>query len=206
MVMAETPRPDPAAAADTSRDDEDEAGPEAAPVPALSWVEHETIDALKRLARAQADLAALARHPDATAVPSFDADEAARLEEIHADLALARDKATGRFGRHGARERVDELEMSERLVLDRMGLTSYDAYRAATRTPARVVEPVDPQLLDFAREELAAATQAWLEVQAIADPVPEADAEAEVDPDAAAGSEHESPTGTDPGPSTRSAS
>ena len=140
---------------------------EPAPV-SLSWAEQEVVDALKRLARAQSAVADLeARAAEAT-TPTFEAADIERLEQLQVQLDQARAKAAGRFGRAAARERVDELELAERLVLDRMGVGSFDEYRAAIHAPQ--VEAVDPQVLAFAERELAAARAAWLEVQALAIP------------------------------------
>ena len=175
MAMAETPRLDPVPPAD---------GPigGGAPTPAaLSWAEQETIDALKRLARAQADLTALDQQDGLAAAPSFDGEDVARVEAIHADLVQARAKAAGRFGKAAARERASELDLTEHLVLDRMGLASYEDYLAAVRAPVVAVEPVDPQRLAFARSELAAATEAWLDVAAMTVPDPDPDSDSDSD-------------------------
>ncbi len=137
---------------------------EPAPV-TLSWAEQEVVDALKRLARAQSAMADLeARAAEAT-TPTFEAADVERLEALQGQLGQARAKAAGRFGRAAARERLDELELAERLVLDRMGVGSYADYRAAIEAPH--VEAVDPLVLAFAERELASARSAWLEVQAL---------------------------------------
>jgi len=137
----------------------------------LSWAEQEVVDALRRLARAQSDLVDLeSRAADAT-TPTFEAADVERLEQLQGQLTQARAKANGRFGRAAARERLDELEMAERLILDRMGVDSYREYRAAIEAPH--VEAVDPQMLAFAQRELASAREAWLEVQALEIPAAE---------------------------------
>jgi hypothetical protein len=162
MAMADAPRHDPAGS-------DSAAGAEPT---ALSWAEQETLDALKRLARAQSQLQALEEQLPTGVVP-LDPADGQRLVEIHAELVRARSKAAGRFGRAAARDRLDQLETSERLLLEHMGLSDYDDYVAASAPPRSTVAAVDPQMLAFARQELISARQAWLEVQAMA--VPDAD-------------------------------
>ncbi|MGZ4705537.1 MAG: hypothetical protein ACXWCM_11775 [Acidimicrobiales bacterium] len=171
--------PTPAAPAQPAEVPEATAPAEAAPV-TLTWAEQEVVDALKRLARAQSAVADLeARAAEATS-PTFEAADVERLEQLQGPLAQARAKAAGRFGKAAARERLDELEMAERLVLDRMGVGSFDEYRAAIEAPQ--VETVDAQVLAFAERELASARAAWLEVQALEVPPAEAPAP-EVEPE-----------------------
>ncbi len=182
MAMAEAPyerRPASAVGPDGVSDDvpadRPEAGEaEADQAPALSWAEQELLSALKRLARAQSQLAAL----ESQASPprrTFDPADAQRLEALEADLAQARSKASGRFGKGAARDRVSHLEVTERLLLDQLGVSSYDEYRASVDAPPAAAEPIDEAVLAFARQELASAQQAWLDVQALevpADPEP----------------------------------
>jgi len=167
MAMADAPRHDPAGA-------EPDPGPDAEVEPTkLSWAEQETLDALKRLARAQSHLQALEEQPPTPV--AFDPADKVRLEELHAELVRVRAKAGGRFGRAGARERLDHLETSERLLLDRLGVADYDAFLAASVAPRTSAATVDPEVLAFARQELDSARQAWLEVQAMAVPDAEPD-------------------------------
>jgi len=188
MVMADAPRHDPAGS-DAGDGLVADAAPPAAT--ALSWAERETLDALKRLARAQSQVQALEDQLAAINAP-IDPVDGKRLVEIHGELVQARSKAVGRFGRASARERVDQLEVRERLLLEHLGLADYDAYLVVS-APVRFDQTqVDPQVLAFARQELVSARQAWLDVQALpepeADPVePEADdAETSIDgPDVA---------------------
>ncbi|HVN51788.1 MAG TPA: hypothetical protein VMT43_10170 [Acidimicrobiales bacterium] len=158
--------------------------PDAPEAPALSWAEREVLGALRRLARARANLAAAeAKLVDGDAA-TFDPADVERLEEVHAELGAARAKAAGRFAKGAARQRVRDLESTERLVLGRLGVASYDDYLAlaATREGNHVVES---EVIDFARRELASAQQAWREVQALE----------VVDPDEPVGG-----TGSDPTP------
>ena len=137
------------------------------------------LTALKRLARAQSQLQAL----EAQVTPprrTFDPVDAERLDALAVELAQARSKASGRFAKAAARDRVNELEMSERLLLERLGVSSYSEYRAVVDAPAPAAAPVDDAVLTFARQELASAQQAWLDVQAFdmpTDPEPAPDAE-----------------------------
>jgi hypothetical protein len=135
--------------------------------PALSWAEQEVLDALKRLARAQAQMAALEARTPAPPARSFDPEDVRRAQELQGDLERARAKASGRFAKGAARERLEELQMRERLLLDRLRMASLDELRAAASSPAPVTDPVDPNVLAFARQELAAAQQGWLDVQAL---------------------------------------
>ena len=164
VAMADAPRPVPDQPVDGDANVE---GSAADGAPALSWAEQETLDALKRLARAQSQLEALEEQA-AVVTPTIDPADGLRLEQIHDEVVAARAKASGRFGRGAARERLEQLEMNERLVLDQLGLPDYEAYRRAVATAAAPgPDPVDPQVLAFARQELVSARQAWLEVQAM---------------------------------------
>ena len=151
---------EPGAAAVTREDE--------APAPVLSWAEQEVLNALKRLARAQSQLQAL-EGQGGPARRSFDAADGERLEALEIDLAQARAKASGRFAKGTARERVDELEVSERLLLDHLGVATFAEYQTMSEAPASA-DTVDPAVLAFARQELASAQQAWLEVQALETP------------------------------------
>jgi len=168
MAMADAPGPvGPHAVPDPDPGDQ-------AAAPALSWAEQETLDALKRLARAQSNLEALESQAG-PAAPRLDPDAVTRLERVHAELLEAREKASGRFARGAARERADQLETTERLVLSELGQPDYDSVRSALAS-SRAAEPtVDPQVLAFARQELVSARQAWIEVQAMAVPDPDPD-------------------------------
>ena len=144
-----------------------------AAAPALSWAENEVLDALRRLARAQAQLVAAEAQVAAVDSAGFDPADVERLEQVHAELATAKGKATKKFAKGAARERARELESTERLVLDRLGVASYDEYRArADRSQGSQV--VDSEVIDFARRELASAQRAWREVQALEVVAPEA--------------------------------
>lgn len=131
----------------------------------LTWHDREVVTALRRLASARSRLEQLLEQggPAVEAKVTFeDIEELERLEEEIAALAV---KAKARFGGGAARERRATLQARQRSVLDRLGVADLDEARAAaTRTDGPAVDPV---VLDFARRELAAAEEAWEEIQAM---------------------------------------
>jgi len=147
----------------------------------MTWYERELVTALKRLADAQNRLAAL----DLTAVPvatppRVDEADVERLRSLEVEIAALTGKSKGRFGGSGARDKIAELQLQERLILDRIGCADLDeavAASSAAATPA--VEAVDATMLEFARRELADAQKNWLEVQAL--DIPDVVEEPEVD-------------------------
>jgi hypothetical protein len=147
----------------------------------MSWHEKELVAALKRLVAARERLAALEAQAGTTVSTGFDPDDEARLDELHAELVHARQKASGPFGRRWS-DKVESLEMNERLVLDRLGVASYEEFRSQrVERPATTVELVDPVVLDFARRELQTAEAAFLDLQTlvVAEDEPEPDLELE---------------------------
>jgi hypothetical protein len=178
MVMADAPRHDPTGSDAT---DGPAVAEEPTAAPPLSWAEQETIDTLKRLARAQSQVQAL-KEQLAAAGPPVEAADGARLAEVHAEVLAARSKAAGRFGRAAAQQRLDQLEMSERLLLERIGLADYDAFVARSTPTFSSPAAVDLQVLAFARHELASARLAWLDVQTMPEPRPDT-SEPELEPD-----------------------
>ncbi len=80
-----------------------------------------------------------------------------------------RSKASARFGGGAARERIPDLEMQQRLVLERLGHDSYAAFEQAGRRPAPTTEPVDTAFVDFARRELADAEEAYEQLLSMPD-------------------------------------
>jgi len=149
------------------RSDEPVVVPGPADSTSVSWAEREIVDSLHRLARAQAQLAAAEAQAEAAADQArFDQVDAERLEQVHAELLAAEARAASRFAKGSARQRVRELEMAERLVLERLGAPSYEEFRARA-AQASSVPAADPDVVAFARRELDAARSAWLEVQSI---------------------------------------
>ena len=142
----------------------------------MNWHEKELLGALKRLVAARERLEALEEQAGVSSV-TFDPDDVARLEAITADLTRARQKAGERFGKKWA-DKVDGLELNQRLVLDRLGLDSYEAFQSQRRQFDTVPPSViDPTVLEFARRELASAEASFLELQMV-EIIPD-----EVDPD-----------------------
>lgn len=140
--------------------------------PTLTWAERETLDGLRRLARARAQLAAAEGRPDEGRPRPFDPVAEGELERVHRDLLEARIRATGRFVKGGARARVRELELTERQLLDHLKMATYDDYRAraaALRAPAPTV---DPDVVAFARRELESAERGWQELRELNVPAP----------------------------------
>lgn len=132
----------------------------------MNWHEKELLAALKRLVTARERLDSLDRQVGLTTA-TFDPDDVARLETITADLAHARQKATERFGKKWA-EKAEGLELNQRLVLDRLGVDSYEEFQARrSHFEAAPTAIVDPTVLEFARRELASAEAAFLELQMV---------------------------------------
>lgn len=137
--------------------------------------------ALQRLASARANLATLeeAAQTPAVKLAQSDPGDLARIEETEAEIAKLRHKASGRFGGGAARERIEELELSQRLVLERIGVSSYADFRAVLDAPESSTAAIDKDVLAFARREFENAEQAFLEVAALV--IPENEAEEPVD-------------------------
>jgi hypothetical protein len=155
MTVAEPPAPEP-----------DE--------PRLSFKERETLLALRRLANARSQLDQLEEQLAATSrAPSWDPDDLARAESYQREIDELATKAHSRFGGGNARARLTEVEMQQRLLLDRLGVASYDELRDTERV-APGGPTVDPAFVDFARRELESAAEAYRQVLSMPDtPVPE---------------------------------
>jgi hypothetical protein len=97
--------------------------------------------------------------------PQLDRDEVDRLEEVHAALLDATDRADRRLAGDRARRRVEELRAAEQEVLDRLGFASYPEYMMGTSLLH--VDPVKEAALERAREELAAAEDEWREINTV---------------------------------------
>ena len=61
---------------------------------------------------------------------------------------------------------VRDLELAERLVLDRLRVATYDDYRARAAAPRSPTASLD-DVVAFARRELESAQHEWREVQAL---------------------------------------
>jgi hypothetical protein len=145
--------------------------------PRLSWRERELLTALRRVANSRAQVQALdeatQRHASGPAPLPGDVE---RVDELERELAKVRAKASSRFGGGAARDRLPHLEAQQRIVLERLGFDSYDAFVAAGRRPPSAAEPVDPAIVDFAHRELEAAEAAYAELLSMPDDVDDAPA------------------------------
>ncbi len=141
--------------------------------PTLSWTEREMLDSLRRLARARAQLAAAEGHTGDARPRPFDPAAVAELERIHRELVEARAKATGRFAKGGARQRVRDLELAERQVLDHLKMATYEDYQARAAALPSAPAEVDPDVVAFAQRELASAERGWREARALEWPTPD---------------------------------
>lgn len=138
--------------------------------PRLSWREKEVLAALRRLALAQSQMSLLDEQLAAGgAAPAYDPADLALVEELEDEIARARHKAHGRFGKSAARARRNELDDRQREVLARLGFADYDAFKAAGGSAARPAEAIDPVFVDFARRELADAEEAYRQALALPD-------------------------------------
>lgn len=108
-----------------------------------------------RAAVAEAEGTARSSELDPIAVAELDANHEALLEAL--------DRADGRFGGGKARARVEELRATEDALLGRLGLLSY-AERLMGPTASRR-DPAREAALEEARQELAAAEDAWRDVE-----------------------------------------
>ncbi len=148
-----------------------------------SWQERETMLSLGRLANARANLATLEEQAAAPVEPVTKADpvDRARVEAIESELVKLRPKTHGRFGAGGARDKVEALEVQQRLVLERMGFGSYESYRHAADQPVVAAPLVDATQLEMARREFADAERAFIEITSLVMPPVEVDPDADVE-------------------------
>jgi hypothetical protein len=138
--------------------------------PRLSWRDRELLTALRRLANSRAQVAGLEATTAARAqVPVPDPADVRRMHDLEDELVRLRAKATARFGGGAARDRIPEVEMQQRLVLERLGYDTLAELDRAVEEAADAPDPVDPAIVDFARRELAAAEEAYEQLLAMPD-------------------------------------
>jgi hypothetical protein len=120
-------------------------------------------------ARARLDDArqALLEAEQAVRSPELDRDDVNALEDAHAALLDAIDRADRRMAGARARQRVDDLRAAEREILDRLGFGSYSDY--VMGYSLHHVDPEQEAALDAARAELAAAEDEWTRIEAETD-------------------------------------
>lgn len=115
-------------------------------------------------ARAHLDEArqALLEAEQAMRNPDLDPAQVARLEEVHADLLEAQDKADTRFGGARAKRRVVELRAAEAELLDALGFATYSDHMMGASS--RPIDPARRDALAAARTDLAEAEATWRRV------------------------------------------
>lgn len=116
-------------------------------------------------ARARLDDArqALLEAEQAVRNPQLERDDVERLEDVHAALLEASDRADRRLAGERARRRVDELRAAEQEVLDRLGFTSHSDYMMGSSLLQ--VDPVKEAALERARRELVRVEDEWHRIQ-----------------------------------------
>lgn len=133
-----------------------------------TWHERETALSLLRLANARANLAQLEeQHEQSAPKGTRDSADVARAEQLQSEIERHITKASGRFGAGAARARLEEAQLQQRPVLERLGVATFDELREGGRDLAPAV---DPTVLDFARRECAEAEKTFLEVAAMVIP------------------------------------
>ncbi|WP_334144909.1 hypothetical protein, partial [Rhabdothermincola sp.] len=141
--------------------------------PRLSFKEREMLTALRRLANARSQLSQLEEKLAAQQQrDSWDPGDLERVEELQRELDKLRQKAQSRFGGGSARERLAKVELEQRLILDRLGVGSFEDLEALRRSPTSTADEVDPVFVQFARRELAAAEEAYRQVLLLPDDAP----------------------------------
>jgi hypothetical protein len=148
----------------------DSTPPEGDGEPRLSWRDRELLSALRRLANSRAQVqsleADLEKH---RSVAPVDPADVRQVEALESELTKLQAKASARFGGGAARERIPEVEMQQRLLLERLGYESYAAFQARARGADASTAAVDTGYVDFARRELAAAEEAYEQLLAMPD-------------------------------------
>ena len=117
-------------------------------------------------ARARLDEArhALLEAEQAVRGPALDRGLVDRLEEAHANVVDALDKAEGRFAGARAQRRVESARAAEQAILDELGFGSYSDYMMGYTLLH--VDPEKEAALEAARAELSGAEDAWRLLQA----------------------------------------
>jgi hypothetical protein len=131
------------------------------------WSLQDRAQALERLAEARANLAGLERR----ATPAIEPGIRQAVEEREQQLAHLREVA-GRRGRVGkqARQQIEALEGTQRLVIECLGFHSYEEFAAAA---ARFdATRIDNRVIMAAREEVDRAERHFFNTAEMTIPVP----------------------------------
>jgi hypothetical protein len=140
-------------------------------VPAGSgpWSPPDKAKALERLATARANLAGLERRAAPPVEPALRTAVEQRQQQIARLAQQVRAHKRGRGAKH-ARQQIEALEGTQRLVIECLGYRSYEEFRQAT-TRADATR-VDDRLLDAARQEVDRAERHFFDTAEMAIPVP----------------------------------
>jgi hypothetical protein len=125
--------------------------------------------ALERLATARANLAGLEQRATPAVEPGMRAAVEQRQQQIEALRQQLRSGKRGRAGKQ-ARQQIEALEGTQRLVVECLGFRSFEEFRAMT---ARAdATRVDRYVLDAARQEVDRAERHFFDTAEMAIPVP----------------------------------
>jgi hypothetical protein len=133
---------------------------------ARPWHDREKARALERLALARAHLVTM----EQSAAPSIDPGVRAAVEERQRQIEALRPAASSsrRRARRAARQQLDALEGTQKMVTECLGFRTYEEFaRAAVRDDSK---PVDHAALDRARQDVARAERDFLEIAGLAVP------------------------------------
>jgi hypothetical protein len=126
-----------------------------------------TVGAADARARVDAAREALLEAEQAARTPELDQAAVDRLEDAHAALLNAIDRADGRFAGGRAQRRVDAARGVEHAILSELGFASYSDYMMGYSLLN--VDPEKEAALDAARANLSAAEDAWRLIEAETD-------------------------------------
>ena len=123
-----------------------------------AWLRNQT---LEQLAEARAAVAAA---EPADAAESIDPARAAALEEAHAAVDEAKDRANRRFATALVRRRLAAAVAAEQAILDELGFSSYSAYLLG-RASGQSHDTEADRRLTAAKAALADAEAVWAEIE-----------------------------------------
>jgi chromosome segregation ATPase len=126
--------------------------PPAPPPSMLADAERELADARNQVSTAEAALAERRVSPE----------DAARIDELHAEVVDAEDRAERRLASPLTKKRVKDALAAENEFLGERGFSSYSDYLLSTST--LIVDPAAPKRVADARRRLADAEAVWDEL------------------------------------------